>query len=139
MLYINVAKKRKYQTFIKNDGEKIMLTIEQRRKTDRKRRERWRERKLEQGCKQIQLMLEPEAQEILMNEKSRTGEPYVQIIHRAILQLEKGIPIASSKNKTQPLISETKETLNSDSSKTKPRSKSSDTKKASQEGQLKLF
>ena len=139
VLYINVAKKRKYQTFIKNDGEKIMLTIEQRRKTDRKRRERWRERKLEQGCKQIQLMLEPEAQEILMNEKSRTGEPYVQIIHRAILQLEKGIPIASSKNKTQPLISETKETLNSDSSKTKPRSKSSDTKKASQEGQLKLF
>jgi|GEM_PF-685962 len=139
MLYINVAKKRKYQTFIKNDGEKIMLTIEQRRKTDRKRRERWRKRKLEQGCKQIQLMLEPEAQEILMNEKSRTGEPYVQIIHRAILQLEKGIPIASSKNKTQPLISETKETLNSDSSKTKPRSKSSDTKKASQEGQLKLF
>ena len=116
-----------------------MLTIEQRRKTDRKRRERWRKRKLEQGCKQIQLMLEPEAQEILMNEKSRTGEPYVQIIHRAILQLEKGIPIASSKNKTQPLISETKETLNSDSSKTKPRSKSSDTKKASQEGQLKLF
>ena len=139
VLYINVAKKRKYQTFIKNDGEKIMLTIEQRRKTDRKRRERWRKRKLEQGCKQIQLMLEPEAQEILMNEKSRTGEPYVQIIHRAILQLEKGIPIASSKNKTQPLISETKETLNSDSSKTKPRSKSSDTKKASQEGQLKLF
>ena len=139
VLYINVAKKRKYQTFIKNDGEKIMLTIEQRRKTDRKRRERWRERKLEQGCKQIQLMLEPEAQEILMNEKSRTGEPYAQIIHRAILQLEKGIPIASSKNKTQPLISETKETLNSDSSKTKPRSKSSDTKKASQEGQLKLF
>ena len=139
VLYINVAKKRKYQTFIKNDGEKIMLTIEQRRKTDRKRRERWRKRKLEQGCKQIQLMLEPEAQEILMNEKSRTGESYVQIIHRAILQLEKGIPIASSKNKTQPLISETKETLNSDSSKTKPRSKSSDTKKASQEGQLKLF
>ena len=52
-----------------------MVTIEQRRKTDRKRRERWRKRKLEQGCKQIQLMLEPEAQEILMNEKCRTGDP----------------------------------------------------------------
>ena len=116
-----------------------MVTIEQRRKTDRKRRERWHKRKLAQGYKQIQLMLAPEAQAILVNEKYRTGEPYVQIIHRAILQIEKGISIASSKNKTQPIISETKETQNSNSSKTRPRSKSSDTTKASQEGQLKLF
>ncbi len=112
-----------------------MLTIEQRRNTDRKRRERWRKKKLAQGCKQIQLMLAPEAQAILMNEKYRTGEPYVQIIHRAILELDKGIPIASSKNKAQPTISETNEIQNSDSSKTKPRSKNSDAKKASQEGQ----
>jgi hypothetical protein len=116
-----------------------MLTIEQRRNTDRERRERWRKRKLAQGCKQIQIMLAPETQAILMNEKYRTGEPYVQIIHRAILELDKGIPIASSEDKAQPKISETNEIQNSDSSKTKPRSKSSDTKKASQQGQLKLF
>ena len=116
-----------------------MLTIEERRNTDRKRRERWRKRKLAQGCKQIQLMLAPEAQAVLMNEKNRTGEPYVQIIHRAILELDKGSPIKSSKNKAQPIISETNEIQNSDSSKTKTRSKRSDVKKASQEGQLKLF
>ena len=116
-----------------------MVTIEQRRKTDRKRRERWRKRKLEQGCKQIQLMLAPEAQAILLNEKSRTGEPYVQIIHRAIFELDKGFPIASSQNNAQPIISETKETQNSDSGKTKQQSKISDKKKASQQDQLKLF
>ena len=116
-----------------------MLTIEQRRKTDRKRRERWRKRKLAQGCKQIQLMLAPEAQAILVNEKERTGEPYVQIIHRAILELDKGTPIAPFKNKAQPIISETNEKQNNESSKTKPRSKSSNTIKANHEGQLKLF
>lgn len=116
-----------------------MLTIEQRRNTDRKRRERWRKRKLAQGCKQIQLMLAPDAQEVLMNEKNRTGEPYVQIIHRAILELDKGISIESSKNKAHLTITETNEIQNSISSKTKPRSKRSDPKKASQEGQLKLF
>ena len=116
-----------------------MLTIEQRRKADRKRRERWRKRKLEQGCKQIQLMLKPEAQAILMHEKNRTGEPYVQIIHRAIIGLDKGIPVASSKNKAQPIISEINKTQNNDSGKTKPLSKISDKKKESQQGQLKLF
>ena len=116
-----------------------MLTIEQRRKTDRKRRERWHKRKLAKGYKQIQLMLAPEAQAILVNEKYRTGEPYVQIIHRAILELDKGTPIAPFKNKAQPIISETNEKQNNESSKTKPRSKSSNTIKANHEGQLKLF
>ena len=116
-----------------------MLTIEQRRKTDRKRRERWHKRKLEKGYKQIQLMLAPEAQAILVNEKSRTGEPYVQIIHRAILELDKGTPMASVNNKAQAIISETNEKQKSDSSKTTSRSKRSNTKKASQEGQLRLF
>lgn len=116
-----------------------MLTIEQRRKTDKKRRERWHKRKLAQGYKQIQLMLAPEAQAILVNEKYRTGEPYVQIIHRAILELDKGTPIPSFQNKAQPIISDTNEKQNSESSKTKPRSKSSTTTKATQEGQLKLF
>ena len=116
-----------------------MLTIEQRRKTDRKRRERWRKRKLAQGCKQIQLMLAPEAQAILEHEKSRTGEPYVQIIHRAIIELDKGLPIPSSKNNAQSIISETNKAQTSNSGKTKPRSRISDKKKASQQDQLKLF
>jgi hypothetical protein len=116
-----------------------MLTIEQRRKTDRKRRERWRKSKLAQGCKQIQLMLTQEAQAILESEKSRTGEPYVQIVHRAIIELDKGLPITSSKNKTQPIISETSKVQTIDSDKTKPHSRISDKKKASQQDQLKLF
>ena len=116
-----------------------MQTIEQRRKTDRKRRERWRKRKLEQGCKQIQVMLTPEAQAILANEKFRTGEPYVQIIHRAILELDKGFSVTSSINKTQPIISEMKKVQTNDSGKTKPRSKITDSKKAGQQDQLKLF
>ncbi len=116
-----------------------MLTIEQRRKTDRKRRERWHKRKLAKGYKQIQLMLAPEAQAILVNEKYRTGEPYVQIIHRAILELDKGIPMPSFKDKARPIISETIEKQDSESSITKPRSKSSTRTKVTQEGQLKLF
>ena len=116
-----------------------MLTIEQRRQTDRKRRERWRKRKLEQGCKQIQLMLTPEAQTILEHEKSRTGEPYVQIIHRAIFDLDKGLPITSSKNKAQPLISEMSKIQTTGSGKTKRRSKITDKNTAGQQDQLKLF
>lgn len=116
-----------------------MLTIEQRRQTDRKRRERWRKRKLEQGCKQIQLMLTPEAQTILEHVKSRTGEPYVQIIHRAILGLDKDLPIPPSKNKAQPIISEISKAQINDSGKTKSRKKISDPKKVSQQDQLKLF
>lgn len=116
-----------------------MLTIEQRRKTDRKRRERWRKKKLAQGCKQIQLMLTPEAQAILEHEKSRTGKPYVQIIHRAILELDKGLPITSSKNKVQPKESEANTEKTIVPGKTKSRSRISDTKKPNQQNQLKLF
>ena len=116
-----------------------MQTIEQRRKTDRNRRERWRKRKLAQGCKQVQLMLTLEAQAILKHEKSQTGEPYVQIIHRAIIELDKGLPITSSKNNAQPIISKTDKAQTSESLKTKPRSKISDKKKANQQDQLKLF
>ncbi|MBW2492357.1 MAG: hypothetical protein JRE65_14535 [Deltaproteobacteria bacterium] len=116
-----------------------MLTIEQRRKADRKRRERWRKRKLAQGCKQIQLMLTPEAQAILEHEKLRTGEPYVQIIHRAIIEIDTGLPIISSKSKAQPIVSEMSKEQTNDSSKTKPRSKISSPKKAGQQDQLTLF
>lgn len=116
-----------------------MLTIEQRRKTDRKRRERWRKRKLAQGCKQVQLMLAPEAQAILEHEKSRTGEPYVRIIHRAILELDKGFPATSFKNDTKPIFSEKNKAQTIDSGKANPRSRISDKKKVNQQDQLKLF
>jgi len=39
-------------------------------------------------------MLGPEAQEILKREKERTGEPYVQIINRAIIGLKDKLPKA---------------------------------------------
>jgi len=116
-----------------------MVTIEQRRKTDRERRERWRKRKLAEGCKQIQLMLSPKAQAILKHEKSRTGEPYVQIVHRAIINLEMGLPSISAKNMTQPIISEMSRARASNSGKTKPRTGISDKKKVIQHDQLKLF
>lgn len=116
-----------------------MLTIEQRRETDRKRRERWRKKKLAQGCKQIQLMLTPEAQTILEHEKSRTGEPYVQIIHRAISSLDKGLSIAYSQKKEPPENSKTNNAQTGDSGKTKKRSKISDKNMAGQQDQLKLF
>lgn len=79
-----------------------MVTIEQRRKTDRERRERWRKRKLTEGCKQIQLMITPEAQKVLNREKERTGEPFVQIINRGIINLEKSLPSVSGKTETRP-------------------------------------
>lgn len=116
-----------------------MQTIEQRRKTDRKRRERWRKRKLAQGCKQIQIMLTPEAQAVLEHEKSRTGEPYVQIVHRAILELDKSLQITSFEDKAQSKIFETNKAKTSSLGKTKPHSKVPDSKKASRQDQLKLF
>ena len=116
-----------------------MLTIEQRRETDRKRRERWRKKKLAQGCKQIQLMLTPEAQTILEHEKSRTGEPYVKIIHRAISGLDKGLSVTFSEKRELSENSETNNTQTGDSGKTKARSKASGKNKASQQDQLKLF
>ena len=68
-----------------------MVTIKQRRKTDRDRLKRWRRKKLEGGHKQIQIMLTPEAQKVLEREKKRIGEPYVQIINRAIIDMGRGV------------------------------------------------
>ena len=69
-----------------------LKTIEERRKTDRERQRRWRKNKLAAGNKPIQLMLDPEAQDILKREKDRTGEPFVSIIHRAIIGLKDELP-----------------------------------------------
>ena len=73
-----------------------LKTTEQRRKTDRERLKRWRNNKLAKGNKQNQLMLTPEAQAVLEDEKSRTGEPYVRIINHAIVALKESMPKARS-------------------------------------------
>jgi hypothetical protein len=69
-----------------------MATIQQRRKIDRERQKRWRKKKLAEGQKQTLVMLGPVAQEVLKREKKRTGEPYVQIINRAIIGLKDKLP-----------------------------------------------
>lgn len=74
-----------------------LKTIEDRRKTDRERLKRWRKNKLAKGNKQIQLMLTPEAQEVLKAEKARTGEPYVRIINRAIVGLKESLHITTDR------------------------------------------
>jgi hypothetical protein len=68
-----------------------MTTTNQRRKTDRERQKRWRKRKLSEGNKQTLIMLTLEAQKVLKREKERTGETYVQIINRAIINIEEGL------------------------------------------------
>lgn len=78
------------------------MPIEKRRKTDRERQKRWRKNKLAEGHKQIQLMLTREAQEVLVREKERTGESFVQIINRAIIGIEAGISLVSGEIKVWP-------------------------------------
>ena len=70
----------------------MMATIEQRLKKDRERQKRWRKKKLADGHKQTLIMLNPVAQEVLKREKDRTGEPYVQIINRLIINHGKSLP-----------------------------------------------
>lgn len=79
-----------------------MPIIEKRRKTDRERQKRWRQKRLAEGHKQVQLMLTPEAQEILAREKERTGASYVQIINHAIINIEGCLPCISGEIKVWP-------------------------------------
>ena len=122
-----------------------MVTIEQRRKTDRERRERWRKRKLAEGCKQIQLMITPEAQKVLKREKERTGEPFVQIINRGIINLEKILPSVTGKTETRPKTNVHPSTSGKTklrpriSEKIKPQHSVSDKTKAHPPEQLSLF
>jgi hypothetical protein len=76
-------------------GNIQMATIQQRRKVDRERQKRWRKRRMSEGQKPILIMLTPEAQDVLKREKDRTGEPYVQIINRSILEIGKNLPRTS--------------------------------------------
>lgn len=64
-----------------------MVTLTQRRKTDRERQNRWRQRQRQHGKKQVSAMISLKAQLILTREKKRTGETNSQVIERAILNL----------------------------------------------------
>ena len=72
-----------------------MADIDNRRKSDSERQKRWRKRKLSEGNKQTLIMLTPEAQKVLKQEKARTGDTYVQIINRAIINIEESPPTVS--------------------------------------------
>ena len=72
-----------------------MATLNQRRKVDRERQKRWRERRLAEGQKQTLVMLTPEAQKVLNREKFRTGETFVSIVNRAIINIEEKSPSIS--------------------------------------------
>lgn len=64
-----------------------MATLQQRRKTDRDRQQRWRDRQRDQGKKQISAMLSLKAQIILNREKRRTHASTSDVIEKAILRL----------------------------------------------------
>ncbi|UCD90206.1 MAG: hypothetical protein JSW04_01845 [Desulfobacterales bacterium] len=116
-----------------------MKTIEQRRKSDRERRERWRQRKLLEGCKQIQFMITPEAREVLKQEKERTGEAFVQIINRGIINLEKKPPGITDTAEIRPSILEKPKTQYITSVEAKPRSSTSSKTRIGHQNQLNLF
>ena len=65
-----------------------MATLQERRKSDRKRSNRYRKNKQAEGGRLIQVMLSPAANEILVGEQNRTGEPLVSIVNRAIAGLK---------------------------------------------------
>lgn len=64
-----------------------MATLNQRRKTDRERQQRWRERQIKDGKKQISAMISLKAQIILNREKRRTNGTTSEVIEKAILNL----------------------------------------------------
>lgn len=65
-----------------------MATLQERRKSDRKRSIRYRKKKQTEGGRLIQVMLSPVANEILEREKKMTGESLVSIVNRAIVGLK---------------------------------------------------
>jgi len=65
-----------------------LATLQERRKSDRKRSNRYRKNKQAEGGRLIQVMLSPEVNEILVWEQNRTGESLVSIVNRAIAELK---------------------------------------------------
>jgi hypothetical protein len=84
-------------------------------------------------------MITPEAQKVLRQEKERTGEPFVQIINRGIINLKKSLPSITGKTEIRPSILEKPKARSTTSVKEKPRSSTSDKTKAGVEKQLNLF
>jgi len=66
-----------------------LATLQERRKSDRKRSIRYRKKKQAEGGRLIQVMVSPAANEILEREKKLTGESLVSIVNRAIVGLKK--------------------------------------------------
>jgi len=65
-----------------------LATLQERRKSDRKRSIRYRKKKQTEGGRLIQVMVSPAANEILEREKKLTGESLVSIVNRAIVGLK---------------------------------------------------
>jgi len=65
-----------------------LATLQERRKSDRKRSNRYRGKKMAEGGRLIQVMLSPAVNEILVGEQNRTGESLVSIVNRAIAGLK---------------------------------------------------
>jgi len=61
-----------------------LATLQERRKSDRKRSNRYREKRRTEGGRLIQVMLSSAASEILEQEQKCTGESLVSIVNRAI-------------------------------------------------------
>jgi len=128
-----------------------LATIEQRRKTDRERRERWRKRKLSEGNKQIQIMITPEAQKVLNLEKKRSGPsisektasgpniPEKTASGPNISEITAPGPNIPEKTAPDPNISEKTAPSPGKSAKAKKRAGTSDKKTAQSPEQLSLF
>lgn len=67
-----------------------MVTLKERKETDKKRVAAWRERQAKQGKKNISLVVSQEAYKILQAEKKKTGETHSAIIERAL----SGLPVS---------------------------------------------
>jgi len=65
-----------------------LATLHERRKSDRKRSNRYRKKQQAVGGRLIQVMLSPAVNEILVREQNRTGESLVSIVNRAIAGLK---------------------------------------------------
>ena len=76
-----------------------MAKLSDRRKADRERQKRWRNKKLADGNRSIQVMLRPEAQRSLEHWKEQTGLTYVEIINRAVEGFDERRPGSMGKAK----------------------------------------
>ncbi len=84
-------------------------------------------------------MITPEAQKVLKLEKERSGEPFVQIINRAIMNIGKAYPSISEKTAPRPNSSEKTAPPPDKSSKARERTGTSDKTAAHSSEQLSLF